>query len=166
MVRARELGDRALSHQETIESASRREFLEIAATRSAAVALFAGFFGLLRMPKPNIHYEPDSKVRIGFADEFPAGTARLISAHNIRVVRDQEGLHVVSLVCTHLGCVVQAAEGGFLCPCHGSKFDEAGTVTKGPAPRALPWLAVSRAEDGALIVDLRKEVPPGTKTTV
>lgn len=50
-------------------------------------------------------------------------------------------------ICTHLGCSPQAkgaedkAEmgadwtGGFLCPCHGSKFDLAGRVYKGaPAP--------------------------------
>ena len=50
-------------------------------------------------------------------------------------------------ICTHLGCSPQpkSAEakgemgaewgGGFLCPCHGSKFDLAGRVYKGaPAP--------------------------------
>lgn len=44
-------------------------------------------------------------------------------------------------VCTHLGCApkVEAPDptwqGGFFCPCHGSKFDYAGRVLKGvPAP--------------------------------
>jgi ubiquinol-cytochrome c reductase iron-sulfur subunit len=50
-------------------------------------------------------------------------------------------------ICTHLGCSPQSKpaedkaelgadwEGGFLCPCHGSKFDLAGRVYKGaPAP--------------------------------
>jgi ubiquinol-cytochrome c reductase iron-sulfur subunit len=50
-------------------------------------------------------------------------------------------------ICTHLGCSPQAKSaedktemgadwtGGFLCPCHGSKFDLAGRVYKGaPAP--------------------------------
>jgi ubiquinol-cytochrome c reductase iron-sulfur subunit len=54
---------------------------------------------------------------------------------------------VVVGICTHLGCSPQSkpaedkAEmgadwaGGFLCPCHGSKFDLAGRVYKGaPAP--------------------------------
>ena len=53
-------------------------------------------------------------------------------------------------ICTHLGCSptyrpdVGAAdlgadwEGGFFCPCHGSKFDLAGRVYKGvPAPTNL-----------------------------
>jgi ubiquinol-cytochrome c reductase iron-sulfur subunit len=47
--------------------------------------------------------------------------------------------------CTHLGCspnanFVQSADwdGGFVCPCHGSKFDLAGRVFKGsPAPTNL-----------------------------
>ncbi len=52
-------------------------------------------------------------------------------------------------ICTHLGCVplykpevgsVETGwEGGFFCPCHGSKYDMAGRVYKGvPAPLNLP----------------------------
>jgi len=51
-------------------------------------------------------------------------------------------------ICTHLGCVplykpelgsVEPGwEGGFFCPCHGSKYDMAGRVYKGvPAPLNL-----------------------------
>ena len=42
--------------------------------------------------------------------------------------------------CTHLGCVPlgQAGEfGGWFCPCHGSHYDTAGRIRKGPAPRNL-----------------------------
>ena len=47
--------------------------------------------------------------------------------------------------CTHLGCspnqnfaVTADWDGGFVCPCHGSKFDLAGRVFKGsPAPTNL-----------------------------
>ncbi len=54
-------------------------------------------------------------------------------------------------VCTHLGCAPQFRpdvapadlgpewEGGFFCPCHGSKFDISGRVYAGvPAPLNLP----------------------------
>ena len=54
---------------------------------------------------------------------------------------------VVEGSCTHLGCApledfeVRPSEnwgGGFFCPCHGSKFDLAGRVSKGvPAPTNL-----------------------------
>jgi ubiquinol-cytochrome c reductase iron-sulfur subunit len=48
-------------------------------------------------------------------------------------------------VCTHLGCVpLGAAEGeakgeygGYFCPCHGSHYDTAGRIRKGPAPQNL-----------------------------
>ena len=43
-------------------------------------------------------------------------------------------------VCTHLGCVpiANAGEfGGYYCPCHGSHYDSAGRIRKGPAPLNL-----------------------------
>lgn len=42
--------------------------------------------------------------------------------------------------CTHLGCVPlgQAGDfGGWFCPCHGSHYDTAGRIRKGPAPENL-----------------------------
>jgi ubiquinol-cytochrome c reductase iron-sulfur subunit len=43
-------------------------------------------------------------------------------------------------VCTHLGCVPLAYQGdyhGYFCPCHGSHYDTAGRIRKGPAPQNL-----------------------------
>lgn len=43
-------------------------------------------------------------------------------------------------VCTHLGCVPtfgQGEYGGWFCPCHGSVYDTAGRIRKGPAPKNL-----------------------------
>ena len=52
---------------------------------------------------------------------------------------------VVVGVCTHLGCTPtvstpqnpQGDYGGWLCHCHGSQYDVAGRVRKGPAPKNL-----------------------------
>lgn len=44
-------------------------------------------------------------------------------------------------VCTHLGCVPLGDAGeydGWFCPCHGSHYDLAGRIRKGPAPQNLP----------------------------
>ncbi|MCU0801415.1 MAG: ubiquinol-cytochrome c reductase iron-sulfur subunit [Rhodobacteraceae bacterium] len=44
-------------------------------------------------------------------------------------------------VCTHLGCVPLGDAGdfgGWFCPCHGSHYDTAGRIRRGPAPRNLP----------------------------
>jgi ubiquinol-cytochrome c reductase iron-sulfur subunit len=48
-------------------------------------------------------------------------------------------------VCTHLGCVplgagegeVKGDFGGYFCPCHGSQYDTAARIRKGPAPKNL-----------------------------
>ena len=42
--------------------------------------------------------------------------------------------------CTHLGCIPVGESGdfgGWSCPCHGSQFDTAGRVRRGPAPTNL-----------------------------
>jgi len=42
--------------------------------------------------------------------------------------------------CTHLGCVplgTAGEYGGWFCPCHGSVYDTAGRIRKGPAPMNL-----------------------------
>jgi ubiquinol-cytochrome c reductase iron-sulfur subunit len=48
--------------------------------------------------------------------------------------------------CTHLGCVplgTSGEYGGWFCPCHGSVYDTAGRIRKGPAPMnlAIPTFA-------------------------
>ena len=53
-----------------------------------------------------------------------------------------EGAWIVQLgVCTHLGCVPLGDGagdfGGWFCPCHGSHYDLAGRIRKGPAPQNL-----------------------------
>jgi len=43
-------------------------------------------------------------------------------------------------ICTHLGCVPLDHQGdynGWFCPCHGSHYDTAGRIRKGPAPANL-----------------------------
>ena len=43
-------------------------------------------------------------------------------------------------VCTHLGCIPlgqQGEFGGWFCPCHGSQYDTAGRIRKGPAPENM-----------------------------
>ncbi|WP_061931628.1 ubiquinol-cytochrome c reductase iron-sulfur subunit [Aureimonas sp. AU22] len=43
-------------------------------------------------------------------------------------------------VCTHLGCVPLGQSGdydGWYCPCHGSHYDTAGRIRKGPAPENM-----------------------------
>lgn len=56
-------------------------------------------------------------------------------------VLSEDGVWLVQLgICTHLGCVPlgeQGEFGGWFCPCHGSHYDTAGRIRKGPAPRNM-----------------------------
>lgn len=55
--------------------------------------------------------------------------------------KPQEQWIVTEGICTHLGCVPINNSGdfhGWYCPCHGSHYDNAGRIRKGPAPRNLP----------------------------
>ncbi|MGD1903826.1 MAG: cytochrome b6-f complex iron-sulfur subunit [Geitlerinemataceae cyanobacterium] len=54
----------------------------------------------------------------------------------------------LNAVCTHLGCVVpwNASADRFICPCHGSQYNNEGKVVRGPAPLSLA-LAHTSVED-------------------
>ncbi|SEQ70169.1 ubiquinol-cytochrome c reductase iron-sulfur subunit [Thalassovita taeanensis] len=68
---------------------------------------------------------------------------------------DEAGEWLVMIgVCTHLGCVPigngAGDFGGWFCPCHGSHYDGAGRIRKGPAPRNLD-IPVAAFEDETTI---------------
>jgi cytochrome b6-f complex iron-sulfur subunit len=54
----------------------------------------------------------------------------------------------INAICTHLGCVVpwNVAENKFMCPCHGSQYNNEGKVVRGPAPLSLA-LVHAQVED-------------------
>ena len=55
----------------------------------------------------------------------------------MRVENDQ--FRVFSLSCTHIGCVLRwdNETQDLVCPCHGSRFNDRGNPTKGPAKTNL-----------------------------
>ena len=143
------------------ESISRRDYLGMAGVGSAAAAIGFSTIGMLRLPKPRVLPDVSGLLRLGNASEFPPGTVKLLPEHRICVFGTDDGIAVMSMVCTHLGCIVKQTEKGFDCPCHGSKFGPNGELAQGPAPRSLPWWEVAQAPDGTILVDLAKEVAPG-----
>ena len=62
-----------------------------------------------------------------------------------RIVKGHENWLIMIGICTHLGCIPKGQKmgdargdyGGWFCPCHGSHYDTAGRIRKGPAPRNL-----------------------------
>lgn len=90
-------------------------------------------------------------------------------ATNESRARKEEFLVLVGL-CTHLGCSPKYLpevkpmefdanwQGGYFCPCHGSKFDLAGRVYKGvPAPTNLVVPPYSFEGDDILIIGKDEE---------
>lgn len=145
----------------------RRDFFGLAAVWSFFGTIVAAMVGALKLPIPAVFPETDSRFPIGKPEHFPPGTAINLPRRRLWVFADAKGIAAVSTTCPHLACVVtRHDDGGFTCPCHGSKFDAAGKVTGGPSPRGLVWNEVSIGPDGRLIVDSKREVSPNTRFAV
>ena len=74
---------------------------------------------------------------------------------------DETGEWLVMMgVCTHLGCVplgnageyTAGGVGGWFCPCHGSHYDTAGRIRKGPAPQNLPVPTAEFVEETTILL--------------
>jgi Rieske Fe-S protein len=60
------------------------------------------------------------------------------NANSIGIVKLNDNNFAASLLtCPHRGCAVAPNVDGFICPCHGARFDSLGQVTKGPAEENL-----------------------------
>jgi cytochrome b6-f complex iron-sulfur subunit len=138
---------------------SRREFFQL------TVGWLAGLFGFgasavaaVRFLVPNVLFEPSLRFRAGKPDEYADGSITFLEDERVFLIRKGNTFRCLSAICTHLGCTVNRAEHGFHCPCHGSVFDEQGSVKSGPAPRALQWFLVTLSKDNRLVVDKGRAV--------
>ena len=143
----------------------RRDVLGLASLWSAASAALFAVLGIMRLPKAAVLASPSKKFRLVLPGTLSAGAAFTPVGRNVSISRNDEGLYALSLICTHLGCIVKPSAGGFECPCHGSRFDRNGAVVKGPAPKALPWLKVAKSGND-IVVDEGAVIMPGTKVRV
>ena len=144
------------------EPISRRDWLGLASLWAMGAALLFGVVGMLRLPKAAVLSSPSKRFRVALPETLAAGQAFVPPGRSVAIFRDGQGVHAISTICTHLGCVVKAVEAGFECPCHGSRFAADGSVLKGPAPVPLPWLKVSVAGD-LVTIDEGATVAAGTK---
>jgi len=144
------------------EPISRRDWLGLASLWTMGAALLFGVVGMLRLPKAAVLSSPSKRFRVALPETLAAGQAFVPPGRSVAIFRDGQGVHAISTICTHLGCVVKTGEAGFECPCHGSRFAPDGSVIKGPAPVPLPWLKVSVAGD-LVTIDEGTTVAAGTK---
>jgi cytochrome b6-f complex iron-sulfur subunit len=146
------------------EPVARRDFLGLAALGSALAALGFAALGSLKLARPSVSPTPSRKFRVTLPETLAPGEPFLPPGRNVALFRDPAGaVYAVSRVCTHLGCIVRSSPTGFDCPCHGSRFAPDGTVTRGPAPKALAWHPVTRLATNAYLVDEGSTVAPGTR---
>ncbi len=94
------------------------------------------------------------------AAAVPLGELRDPQTLQERTAEGKSQYLVTMGVCTHLGCVpLGVAEGenkgqygGYFCPCHGSHYDTAGRIRKGPAPTNLEVPEYKFASDTVITV--------------
>ena len=169
---------------------SRRDFQRRALLSS--VMLFGAEFGLgtIAFLWPNLKGGFGSKINAGPLGDIKAqiaetgyvyvgagrfyvvpweGTPGTGSANYPEEGVTAEGIMPLYQRCVHLGCRVPfcASSQWFECPCHGSKYNQAGEYKLGPAPRGLDRFQVEII-DGNVWVDTAKPIlgpPRDTNTT-
>ena len=138
---------------------NRKSFLrKMSLTLSAIAGLIAGISLLRQLYPPS--FIRGLRLKIGKLHEYPIDNYTFVDKNNLFVYRDHEGVKAVSAVCTHLGCTLHRSTDGFVCPCHGSVYNNNGQVLSGPAPTDLKWYKVEESPDGNLVVDKNETVNP------
>jgi menaquinol-cytochrome c reductase iron-sulfur subunit len=155
---------------------SRRTFVVLAAAGTCAIAATIGIPAALFVAAPLSTASEGSKRRVVaklaalaigvptkvtiVGDEVDAWTRaehRRLGAVWLLRTAERE-VRALSVICPHLGCSVELADGGkgFACPCHDSAFDLGGTRTSGPSPRAMDALPVEVTESGDVAVVFKR----------
>ncbi len=131
---------------------SRRDLLKLATSAVLSMAGVIAGAGLLRFLDFQSEPSPQTEFDLGLASSYPIGSRTTEPNVPALILHTQEGFRALSLVCTHLGCTVEQAPEGFACPCHGSRYDAQGAVTRGPASQPLRQLRAEVNEAGHLVV--------------
>ncbi|HEY3489883.1 MAG TPA: ubiquinol-cytochrome c reductase iron-sulfur subunit [Candidatus Deferrimicrobiaceae bacterium] len=129
---------------ETVDRSRRRLIGSVAA---AASLLFLG-----KWLSPAKRAADGRKLLTVPKADIPEGGALVYRESRVVVVKERGVVYAMSLVCTHLGCTVSVGPDGIACPCHGSQFDRAGNVLKGPATQALARLPVEDRGDTLVVM--------------
>jgi cytochrome b6-f complex iron-sulfur subunit len=134
--------------------ASRRHFIQLGLT--AIGAAWAGTFVQSKL-FPQASAQEAKPVELAIS-ELPVGGLKYITYGGVPsiVIRTAESIKAYSLVCTHLGCIVQWQEDKkeFYCACHDGRFDQFGEVIAGPPPVPLEEFPVNVDGDKVIVGEL------------
>ena len=146
-----------------LDNADRRDFLGTATAAVGAAGAAAACWPFISSMNPSLDTLEKATTEVDLA-AIPLGQTQTVSwggkpvfvvhrtPEQVASVKDSQGGHdpqadkdrikqpewlVVVGVCTHMGCIPSRSEDGWLCPCHGSVYDNSGRILHGPAPKNL-----------------------------
>ncbi len=130
---------------------NRREFIKKGILALVGLELSFLFFDAFK--KKPINEIKEQWFEVGPISNLEANTIYPYQSGQFYLsVLDDRGILALSEKCTHLGCIIQAQNDGFICPCHSSSFNKFGEVLSPPATRALDLFAVN-IENGIVFVN-------------
>ncbi len=133
-------------------SLTRRDFLKLTTNALLWTSGVLGLGGILRFLSYTPPEDAPRELDLGPVADYPPGTRTLVADGSALLIHDDAGFRALSTTCTHLGCRVNVKPDGFLCPCHGSRFDPQGTVLNGPAQENLPALEITVTPENHLLL--------------
>ena len=136
---------------------SRRDFLGLASRALLGLAGLLGLGGVLRFLSYQPEPAPQTVFDLGPAENYPLNSRTVFRPARAVLWRTEPGFTAYSLECPHLGCLVEPAEAGYTCPCHGSRFTMEGASVRGPADRPLRNLKLEINDAGNLILNITSE---------
>jgi cytochrome b6-f complex iron-sulfur subunit len=142
---------------------NRREFLNFAWLVSLGFLSvnLAGVTYLFSMPRFR-EGEFGGMFNVGRIGDLPPAGSAPVNFPKVKLwlSNTQQGLIAIYKVCTHLGCLYNwnDQEVKFICPCHGSQFQNDGTFILGPAPRSLDRFIIQiESPDGQILAQTDPE---------
>ena len=149
--------DRPADQDPGIWRMNRRNLLSVTGWMGFLGFIIISTVGALRYMFPRVLFEPPTKFKAGFPQDFVIGevSEKYKDEKRVWIVREKEGFYALISICTHLGCTPRWLPGDdkFKCPCHGSGFYRTGVNFEGPAPRPLERASIGLADDGQLEID-------------
>lgn len=140
----------------TVSEPSRRSFFRFAWLSLGGLAVVEFVWVAMNFLRPRLTPEEEAGIVIaGPAERYEPSTVTAFQRGKFYLSRlESGGFLALSRECTHLGCTVPwvEEEGRFVCPCHGSAYNQKGEVVNAPAPRPLDVYPV-KIENGIVIVD-------------
>ena len=143
-----------------VQRMPRRTMLHKMANGVVHLSLAGLTLGFFRFFFPRVLFEKPLKFQLGTPDQYQVGTisTKYQKEHRVWVARTDDGIYILSTICTHLGCTPRwlPGENKFKCPCHGSGFRFSGMNFEGPAPRPLERYKIGLTPEGQIKVDKTK----------